>query len=377
MPTRQTKPLLEYLAQVQDSRGKQGRRYSLVAILGLACAAIMCGYRSYSAIAEWGLNYGLSLARALGFRDRLPCASTLHYVLLRLEWDQLEEQLSLWAEAVTGGDDTEVQAEAIDGKTLRGSRKQGARASHILSCVSHKLGIPLAQVAVEDKTNEIGVVMELLSKLVIEGRVFTMDAMLTQRDVAQAIVDGGGDYLMTVKANQGQLLADIEAVFSQPETLADTMARAETRDLGHGRIERRCLTTSTALVGYSDWPGLQQVYRIERFTIIKKSGQRRQEVVYGVTSLTAQEANPQDLLGLSRGHWSIENKCHWLRDVTFDEDRSQVRCGQLPQTMTSLRNAVISLMRSLGEPNIAAACRRFSAQPTAALAALGVATNIE
>lgn len=132
MPTRQTKPLLEYLAQVQDSRGKQGRRYSLVAILGLACAAIICGYRSYSAIAEWGLNYGLSLARALGFRDRLPCASTLHYVLLRLEWEQLEEQLSLWAEAITGGDDTEVQAEAIDGKTLRGSRKQGARASHIL-----------------------------------------------------------------------------------------------------------------------------------------------------------------------------------------------------------------------------------------------------
>lgn len=129
--------------------------------------------------------------------------------------------------------------------------------------------------------------MELLSKLVIEGRVFTMDAMLTQRDVAQAIVDGGGDYLMTVKANQGQLLADIEAVFSQPETLADTMARAETHDFGHGRIERRCLTTSTALVGYSDWPGLQQVYRLERLTIIKKSGQRRQEVVYGVTSLTA------------------------------------------------------------------------------------------
>jgi predicted transposase YbfD/YdcC len=306
----------------------------------------------------------------LGFKDSLPCASTLHYVFRRLQWDKLEEQLALWAEGIMGSPAPgEVEAVAIDGKTLRGSRKQGANAAHIISSVSHELGITLGQVAVDDKTNEIGVVLE--------GRVFTLDAMLAQREVAQTIVAGGGDYLMRVKGNQPQLQADIKTVFSEPERLSDTMSSAESRDIGHGRIEHRHLTASTALVGYSDWPELQQVFRLERRTILKRSGHRRHEVVYGVTSLTVQEADPQRLLVLSRRHWSIENKSHWVRDVTFDEDRSQVRCGQIAQVMASLRNAVISLMRSLGEGNIAALCRRFAAQPMAPLAPLGIITNIE
>jgi predicted transposase YbfD/YdcC len=338
----------------------------------------MCGYRSYSAIAEWGRNYGPVLAKALGFKDSLPCASTLHYVFRRLQWDKLEEQLALWAEGIMGSPKPgEVEAVAIDGKTLRGSRKQGAHAAHIISAVGHRLGITIGQVAVDDKTNEIGVVLELLALLLLEGRVFTLDAMLTQREVAQTIVAGGGDYLMTVKGNQPQLQADIKTVFSEPEQVLDTMSSAESRDIGHGRIEHRHLTASTALVGYSDWPGLQQVLRLERSTTLKRTGQKRHEVVYGVTSLTVQEADPQRLLLLSRHHWSIENKSHWVRDVTLDEDRSQVRCDQIPQVMASLRNAAISLMRSSPESNIAALCRRFAAQPTAALALLGVITNFE
>jgi len=378
MMAAQVKPLIEYLAQVPDSRSKHGRRYSLVAILALACAATMCGYRSYSAIAEWGRNYGLSLAKALGFKDCLPCASTLHYVFRRLQWEKLEQQLAPWAESVVGDAAGETsEAEAIDGKTLRGSRKQGATAAHLLSCVSHKLGITLGQVAVDDKTNEIGVVLELLAMLVLEGRVFTMDAMLTQREVAQTIVAGDGDYLMTVKSNQPQLQDDIKTVFSEPKLLSDTMSSAESRDIGHGRIEDRHLTASTALVGYSDWPGLQQVFRLERTTTMKRSGRKRQEVAYGVTSLTPQKAGPDKLLSLSRQHWTVENGSFWVRDVTFDEDRSQVRCGQIGQVMASLRNVAISLMRSHGECNIAAACRRFAAQPAAALALLGISTNIE
>jgi predicted transposase YbfD/YdcC len=222
-----------------------------------------------------------------------------------------------------------------------------------------------------------GLVLELLALLVLEGRVFTLDAMLAQREVAQTIVAAGGDYLMTVKGNQPQLQADIKTVFAEPEPLLDGMSRAESRDIGHGRIEHRHLTASTALVGYSDWPALQQVFRLERTTTLKRTGHQRHEVVYGVTSLTAQEADPQRLLVMSRKHWNIENQSHWVRDVTFDEDRSQVRCGQIAQVMASLRNAVISLMRCHAEASIAAACRRFAAQPTAALALLGITTNIE
>jgi len=177
---------------------------------------------------------------------------------------------------------------------------------------------------------------------------------------------------MIAKDNQPRLLQEIQDVFQEPELLADTMRTTETANLGHGRIEKRRLTASTALLGYSDWPGLQQVFQLERTAIFKKTGERRQEVVYGITSLSAERTAPDRLLAFSRQHWHIENKSHWVRDVTFDEDRSQVRCGSIPQVMAALRNTAIGLMRWNGETNLAAACRRFAARPQEALALIGI-----
>jgi hypothetical protein len=148
---------------------------------------------------------------------------------------------------------------------------------------------------------------------------------------------------------------------------------AETVDAGHGRIEQRRLYTSDVLVGYSDWPGLAQVFQLERQVITKKTGEIREEVVAGVTSLPPARVDAARLLRLVRDHWHIENKAHWVRDVTFDEDRTQVRCGNLPQVMAALRNTVIGLIRQAGHTNIAAACRLFAAQPALALALMGIA----
>ncbi|MCX6028494.1 MAG: ISAs1 family transposase [Chloroflexi bacterium] len=125
-------------------------------------------------------------------------------------------------------------------------------------------------------------------------------------------------------------------------------------------------------MGYTHWPGLQQVFQIERTITIKKTGLQRHEIVYGVTSLTPQQADAAHLLHLVRGHWCIENRTHWVRDVTFDEDRSTVRCGNIPQVMAALRNVAISLARLAGHTNIAAACRHYAARPWAALALLGI-----
>ena len=144
-------------------------------------------------------------------------------------------------------------------------------------------------------------------------------------------------------------------------------------DIGHGRIEQRNLTTSEALVGYSDWPGLAQVFELGRHVVFQKTGAERVEVVYGVTSLRPERATPGRLLALVRGQWQIENQSHWVRDVTFDEDRSQVRCGNIPQVMAALRNTTIGLLRWAGHTNIAAACRRLAAQPVQALALIGIA----
>lgn len=337
---------------------------------------MLCGYRSYSAIADWGRCYGQQLARALGFtHDKTPCAATLHHVLRKLDGPLVEAALGAWAESVltvlppAAG---ELEAMAIDGKTLRGSRKQGAPAVHLLSALSERLGLTLWQQAVADKTNEIPVLEEMVRELVVEGRVITVDALLTQRAVAERIVHGGGDYVMIVKGNQPQLHQDIHLVFQEAHALAEPIAAAETVDSGHGRIEHRRLTASAALVGYSDWPGLGQVFQLERCVTLKKGGEQRHEVVYGVTSLGPDRATPARLLHVVRQHWQIENKLHWVRDVTFDEDRSQVRCGSIPQVMAAFRNTAIGLMRRTGEVNIAAACRRFAAQPWAALALIGI-----
>ena len=371
----QPRPLIEVLAEIPDGRSRRGKRHPLSAILAMACCAMLCGYRSYSALAEWGRNYGTGIAHALGFTHNTPCAATLHTIFRHVDRDALEAKLGAWAESVVVSlplaPSVGEAAVALDGKTLRGSRKQGAPGVHLLSALSHHVGLTLAQQAVDDKTNEITQVETVLRQLVLKARVFTMDALLTQRHVAQTIVDEGGDYVMTVKENQPQLRADIELIFTLPP-VGDRQETARTVDIGHGRIEQRNLTTREALASYSDWPGLAQVFELGRHVIMQKTGVERVDVVYGVTSLTPERATPIRLLELVRGQWNIENKSHWVRDVTFDEDRSQVRCGNIPQVMAALRNTAIGLLRWAGHSNIAAACRQLAAQPAQALALIGI-----
>jgi predicted transposase YbfD/YdcC len=367
--------LIEVFSDIPDFRQSRGKRHPLSAILGLACCAMLCGYRSYSAIAEWGRNYGTDIAHALGFTHHTPCAATLHTIFRSIDREAFEAKVGTWAESlvatVPAAPEAPEIAIAVDGKTLRGSKKQGAPETHLLSVLAHEVGLTLTQQAVAAKTNEITEVETVLGAIVLTGRIVTMDALLTQRQVAQTIVEAGGDYVMIVKDNQPQLKADIELVFTLPPA-GDRQASVRTVDLGHGRIETRNLTTSEALVGYSTWPGLAQVFEVGRHVIIQKTGQERIEVVYGVTSLPAERATPARVLDLVRGHWSIENKSHWVRDVTFAEDHSQVRCGSIPQVMAALRNTAIGLLRWAGHTNIAAACRRLAAQPAQALALIGI-----
>jgi predicted transposase YbfD/YdcC len=369
------RPLIEVLAEVPDFRHQRGKRHPLTAMLALACSAMLCGYRSYTAIAEWGRHYGEELTQALGFTRQTPCAATMHTVLRGVDRAMLEAKLGGWAESLLHGTPGPAGSEeviAVDGKTLRGSKKQGAPGAHLLSALAPRLGLTLAQQAVDEKTNEIPVVLELLQHVVLEGRVVTMDALLTQRQIAQQIVEAGGDYVMVVKDNQPRLLEDIQTVFASPRLAEETRTVAETMDCGHGRIEQRRLETSDILEGYNDWPGLAQVFRLERQVIRKKTGEVREEAVVGVTSLRPERADAARVLALVRGHWHIENQSHWVRDVTFDEDRSQVRCGSIPQIMAALRNTVIGLLRWAGYTNIATACRRLAAQPTQALVLIGI-----
>lgn len=188
--------LLEVLSQLEDCRSRHGRRHPLPAILAMAVAATLCGAKSYAAIADWGRNYGAALARALGFtRPKTPCAATLHTIFRRLDRQALEDALSRWAAGMLAAlplKKGEFEAMAIDGKTLRGAKQQGALEVHLLSALSHRLGLTLAQRPVPDPTNEISALPQILADLLLNGRVVTVDAMHCQKETAQTIVDRGG-----------------------------------------------------------------------------------------------------------------------------------------------------------------------------------------
>jgi hypothetical protein len=224
--------LIEALAAVPECRSRSGRRHPLVAVLATACAAMLCGARGYTEIADWGRNSAAAhpaLAAALGFTHQpLPCAATYFHVLRRLDRAQFEAVLGAWAEAVlvattpdaaegrTAEREAVGDAVALDGKTLRGSRQPGAPGVHLLSAVSHRLGLTLGQAGVDDKTNEISVAPIVVAAVVMEGRIVTMDALLTQREVAQTIIAGGGDCVMPGKENQPGLYQAIDTLFATP-----------------------------------------------------------------------------------------------------------------------------------------------------------------
>jgi predicted transposase YbfD/YdcC len=374
--------LAEALAAIPDFRAARGKRHGPLPILLLVCVAMLCGARGPSGIAAWGRDYGQPWLRRLGFtRAYGPSQPTLHRIFVGIAYAAVEAALRGWAEQALrlcpppgrGA----LEGVALDGKTLRGSKKRGAADAHLLAALSHRLGVVLGQVAVADKANEIGAADELLLTLVLEGRVVTADAPLAQRALAQGIVARGGDYLLVVKGNQPGLRGDIALLFGDPD-LAGGMSAAETTSQHGGRVETRRLMASPALAGYSDWPGLAQVARVERRVVAKRTGALlRQEAAYAVTSLAPDRASPGQILALWRGHWAIENRRHYVRDVTFDEDRTAARTGTVPQCMAAFRNLAIGLLRLLGEPNIAAATRRYAAQPARALAALGLPDNFE
>ena len=372
-------PIQAYLNTLADPRDARGRQHPLTAIMNLCCVALLTGAKTPCAIARWWRNrpedQKPAILARLGFtRPYGPSQATLYRVLAAINIDRLEAALQAWAEAQLQGDPPdkdELEGVAIDGKTLRGARKQAAELTQLLSAFSQRLGLTLSQRAVASQTNEIGQMPDLLADLRLKGCVFTMDALHTQRQTAQTIVEREGDYVMILKANQTTMYQDLEVLFSEGDVAALIADQATTLNKGHGRIERRRLQTSTAMNDFLDWPGLNQVFRIERYRTATKTGQTQHEASFGLTSLTTQQANATTMLQVVRGHWHIENRSHWVRDVTFGEDASQLRTGYLPQVMAALRNWVIGLIRLLPFRFIPEGLDYLTARPLEALELIG------
>ena len=194
------------------------------------------------------------------------------------------------------------------------------------------------------QTNEIGMFAPLLDAIEIKGKLITADALLTQRKLADYVVQRGGDYHFTAKGNQATLQDDITLLFQDRK--APDFVQITPPD--HGRIETRRIWCSEALNGYLDFPHIAQVFLIEREVFHKKSGKHSMEIAVGLTSQTPAQASPQQVLQVNRGHWTIENSCHYVIDWNFDEDRSRIRTGHGPENVTRLRRFAVGVLRLFG-----------------------------
>ena len=239
----------------------------------------------------------------------------------------------------------------IDGKALRGTIPVGeTQGVHLLAAYLPEEGVALMQVEVGKKENEMVVAPKLLECLDLKGRIVTGDAMFAQRKLSIQIVEAGGDYIWKVKANQAKLLNDIVRLFEAENCPAGTspmhgdFQTATTTNVGHDRVETRTITTSSMLNAYSDWPYLGQVFKLERKVLHLRTGKETVELSYGVTSLSASQASPKQLLHLARRHWAIENELHYPRDVTFNEDRCRLKIGHAAHSMAIINNLVIGLI---------------------------------
>jgi predicted transposase YbfD/YdcC len=369
--------LLTYLAAVPDPRAIRGRRHPLVAIVGLAAAAVLAGARSIVAIAEWAADAPQPVRAALGARRdapdhfAVPADATIRRTFSRLDADALAAAVGAWLA------DRERErprpaasrrrAVAVDGKTLRGAHPPDGdgRPVHLLAAMDHASRAVLAQRQVGGAPEEVPAFAPLLEPLDLAGVVVTADALQTHPEAAEFLVGGQrAHYLFVVKANQPLLLARWQRLAWHCVPVLD-----RTCDRGHGRVEIR--TLKAVSVGHFGFPHAAQVLQVTRKTRELGTRRWRTVVVYAITSLTFEQASPARLADLLRGHWAIE-ALHHLRDVTFAEDASQLRTGSGPQVMACLRNLVIGVLCRAGPVNVAAALRRHARDPRRPLATLGI-----
>ena len=401
--------------QVKDPRRTQGKRFSLTSILLLALAAILSNHLSELAIAEWGAGQSEEIKKALGFKNGVtPHQSTIHRLFRRVNAEEVETAFRhIFLQLVNSKQEKRGDcAVSIDGKAQRGRLKfeeKNGYPVHAVSLVDHRTGIVLTQGHVEKtdvepkgepldvettsklteeqeqeeqeekkQKSELAVASRLIEHIDWKGKVLTGDALYCQRCLCATLRQAGGDYLFLVKGNQPQLFDDLRLLFaplSPAKRAGEGVLRlpeqhAQTTEKAHGRLDMRSIRVSSELKGYSDWPGLEQVFEIRRCWQAK--GVWKEAVRYGVTSLPAPIAFPERLLTLKRGHWIIENSLHYVKDVTMGEDKSTVHRGNGPKIMAALRNTVVSLLRHAGFSTIAARMRYNSTHPHAALDVLSL-----
>jgi predicted transposase YbfD/YdcC len=379
--------LMAYLAWVPDPRDPRGVRHSLSSLLGAAVAAALTGASSLAAVSEWIGDVSDHVLQVLGIRYdplerryEVPDESTFRHALESLDQVAFAAAIGGWlndlamirSEAEYAANPSprprRRRSLAVDGKALRGTRHHTAsgRARHLLAVADSRSMATLGQIEVDGKSNEITAFAPLLEPMDLAGVVVTADALHTQRDHALFLVEHKkAHYLLTVKKNQPALHKQLKAL---PWRHIDD-GHGQTIH-GHGRTERRSIKVVTIAEGIL-FPHAAQAIRITRKTRPRSGGRWKTITVYAVTSLAAHQARPAELAAFIRSHWQIE-ALHYIRDVTYREDHSQIRTGNGPAVMAALRNLAIGILKFCGWTNIAQANRRHAQDPGRCLSTLGL-----
>ena len=338
---------LQCFGQIEDPRMDRQKKHKLLDIVAIAVCASIAGADGWAAIELLGKSKESWLRTFLELKNGIPSHDTFGRVFSLLAPDTFQEAFREWVRAIQGKVEGLV---AIDGKTVRGShdRPNGKKAIHIVSAWAVENGVSLGQVKVDDKSNEITAIPELLRLLDLKGCLVSIDAMGCQRDIAQKIVDAGGEYLLAVKGNQETLAEDVEQEFKHAQ--GDGFAHMDhlyrdVLDKGHGRIERRQYWYTHDIQGLGTlerWPKLNGMVMCRATRT--NHGETSVEDRYFITSSTH-----NDVVKISdavRNHWSIENGLHWSLDVAFLEDHSRIRSGYAAENMAALRKIALNALKN-------------------------------
>jgi len=345
MPVRDPAAFQEHFKNLNDPRVERTRKHPLINIVFIAVCGVLSGANSFAAIEEFGLDRRTWFARFLDLTNGVPSDDTFARVLARLDPGAFERCLLSWIRAVQ--EVTENRLIAIDGKTLRGSydRRDGKAAIHMVSAWATETKLSLGQVVVDEKSNEITAIPELLRLLDVSGALVTIDAMGCQKEIADLIREGKGDYVLAVKQNQPTLYEQVEeAVGAGLEQDASDLDEHQTVEVGHGRQETRTYVVFPAPETVDPdgaWRDLSAVgMAITEST--DAQGRCRLEVRYYILSALLSAAR---FAGAVRGHWSIENNLHWQLDVSFREDQCRVRTDNAPANLSVIRRFALGLLK--------------------------------
>jgi predicted transposase YbfD/YdcC len=371
--------LVDVLNQVPDYRKRKGRQHHWLTLLSLIAMALASAQRTPQAIAGWVHEHRDELLAVLPPSvSRLPSGATLRRALSRLDVAALEKALAAFhppsAPAPTPGPiAAALQGLAIDGKAVRGGGRSG-HPCHLVSLVQQGDATVLGQVEVALKRDERSAVGALLKARDLRGKGVTLDALHTLRPTARQIRAHNGHYLMIVKKNQAALYEYLDLLFRLPPQRADHQVWqtvAPITETGHGRLETRRLSCGNAHIEDVDWPDVQQVVRRECERIVLKTGKRSCEVTYAMVSMTPSQAGAASIERLWRGHWTIENQTHYVRDVTFGEDAGHAAQGNTAHALAALRNGLLRLFRSAHWRSIPDALAHYGASVARAFALIG------